>query len=51
MGEFLLFKKNKDNKSYSLRGLKTLKELKKAFWRHTQICEENNLCQLLFQTI
>ena len=26
MGEFLLFKKNKDNKSYSLRGLKTLKE-------------------------
>ena len=29
MGEFLLFKKNKDNKSYSLRGLKTLKELKR----------------------
>ena len=29
MGEFLLFKKNKANKSYSLRGLKILKELKR----------------------
>ena len=28
---------------------KHIEKTKKTFWRRTQICEENNLCQILFQ--
>ena len=44
-GWCLLFKKNTTIKGYSVRGLKELKRLSED----TQIREENNLCQILFQ--
>ena len=46
--EFLLLRKTQPSSVIRERSL-NIEITKKAFWRHVQIHEENNLCQILFQ--